>query len=380
MKTRTFQAVWGQGGTRRGLWAGAARLAAAAAVVAGLLGPASANTVRDVTRLAGEGESVLQGLGLVVGLPGTGDGGRELTMVRPLAELLGRNGNPVASFEELRNSRSVALVMVTCVVPRGGAKVDDTLDVRVSVVNSATSLVGGELYISPMTAGRPGGQVYAFAQGPVIVETADIATTGVVPGGARVVRNVETTPAVAEAFDLILDSPYAGWAAATYIARTVNDAYLLTTDPLAEKIARVLDPRTVRVLVPEVEREYPAAFVADVLNTPITPAQLGVAAMVVANTKTGAIVVTGDVQLSPAVITHNDLVITTTIPAPVPTPETPVVERNRWAGVGEGARVQDLLTAFRQLDVPPMAQIQILQMLHKAGKLHGKLIVDGAES
>ena len=363
------------------------RIAAWVLSVCALLSPvpsALGSTVREFTRLQGEGESVLQGLGLVLGLNGTGDSGGELTLARPLAELLRRNGNPVASLEELANSRAAALVMVTCTVPRTGARVDDALDVRLSVLNSASSLVGGELDVAPLTAAVPGGELYAFAQGSVTVDNPEVPTTGVVAGGARFVRDIQTAPPVGGSFVLVVEPQYAGYPATAHIAQQINDAYFLTTDPLAEAIASAIGPRTVRVRIPPVEQASSAAFVGDVFSTDVVPSRLGVKAQVRADTRTGAIVVDGQVEISPAVITHQDLVITTTIPPPEPTPAAPLIERSRWATVSTAAsrpattRVEDLLAALKRLDVRPVDQIQILKMLHAAGKLHGQLIIDGA--
>lgn len=350
-----------------------------------LSGSVQAGTVRDFVRIRGQGESVLQGVGLVIGLNGTGDGGKEMATIRPLAELLRRNEMPVASLEELANAKSAALVMVTCVIPREGAKVDDTFDARVSVINSASSLRGGELYIAPLTEPRPGGMVYAFAQGVIVIEDGDNPTTAVVPRGVRMVRPIQTTPPVEGSFDLIIDNWFAGWTSAHYIASQINDTYHLDTSPTAAQIARVIDDRTIRLLVPIEERETYAAFISDVMQTMIDPKQFGLPAMVIANTRTGSIVVTGHVQISPAVITHNDLVLTTTLPPPAPTPDRPLVTSDRWAPLetsanqNELARLDDLLAAFKQLDVDPKKQIQLLRDLHRSGSLHARLIVDGSE-
>ncbi len=346
---------------------------------------AGASTVRDFVRFRGQGESVLQGLGLVVGLNGTGDGGDEIATIRPLAELLRRNEMPVSSLEELANANSVALVMVTCTIPRAGAQVDDTFDAKVSVLNSASSLRGGELYIAPLTDPRPGGAVYAFAQGSIVIEDEEVPTVGVVPRGVRMVRPIQTTPSIDGAFDLILDAWYAGWTSTSYIASQINDSYHLDTNPAAERIAKVIDDRTVRLTVPPEERETFAAFISEVMQTPINPRQFGLPAMVVANTRTGSIVVTGSVRLSPTVITHNDLVLTTTLPTPVPTPAAPLIENARWAPIeteadeNDAARLDDLLAAFKQLDIDARSQIQILKDLHRSGSLHARLIIDGAE-
>ncbi|MEM7623656.1 MAG: flagellar basal body P-ring protein FlgI, partial [Planctomycetota bacterium] len=160
---------------------------------------------------------------------------------------------------------------------------------------------------------------------------------------------------------------------------------LLTDSPTADRIAVALGPRTIRVRVPEVERQNIPAFVSQVLTTRVTPDLLGLPARVVANTRTGSIVVDGEVEIAPALISHNDLVITTTVPAPEPTPEQPVIENRRWTDVGTDPQspamgnVQDLLAALAQLDVPSRVQIDILINLHRAGKLHGRLVVDGIE-
>ena len=353
-------------------------------ILALLARPGLAQTARisELARIKGQGVSTLQGLGLVMGLNGTGDSGKELAVARPIAEVLRRNGNPIPDLAELAKARSVALVMVTCEVPREGAKTDDQLDVRVSVIHSASSLEGGILYTAPLTAPVPGSGVWGYANGQVIVESPDRPTTGFIPEGAYIAKDIDTTPDITSSFELVLGAQYAGYRAAAEIAGAINDEYLLTTRTVGEKIARVIDERTVGVTVPDSERRAPAGFVGDVMATSVSVGRLSVPAQVICNTRTGQITVTGDVRISPAVITHEDLVITTTIPDPVPTPADPLVDKSRWAALGPGAReselarIEDLQNALNQLDVPVTDQIQILQMLHRAGKLHAKLIID----
>lgn len=361
-----------------------AALLAALLVIAALSPVAAGSSVREMVRIEGQGESVLQGLGLVVGLPGTGDSAQELAVARPLAEVLRRNGNPIGSIEELGNSRSVALVMVMSVIPEGGAKTDDRFDVTVSVINSASSLQGGTLYIAPLTGPYPGSPVYAVAQGQVDVEDENVPTSGRVRGGARIVREIAMPP-IGNTFDLIIHPYFSGWSSATQIAANITDAYLLRPpdpDEAIRPVARVIDERTVRIEVPEIERNDPAAFVADVLSTEIDISQLNLPAQVICNPRTGAIIVTGDVEISMVALTHRNLVIRHVMPEPEPDPLNPLEEEHRWTGIGtsgretERARLEDLLNAFKQLDVPVEEQIQILQMLHKTGRLHAQLIMD----
>lgn len=343
---------------------------------------AQAGTVKDIARISTQGEYMLRGVGLVVGLPGTGDSGKDLAVARPLAQLLKNNGNGVAVPSELSNSKAVALVSVTCVIPERGGKTGDTFDVIVSVLNSAKSLKGGQLYLTALSGPYRTSQVYALAEGGVDMEGGTIETRGRVRGGARLIRDV-MGPEVGDSFDLVIDAPYAGWGAASQIAIAINaKAQPQALSGNALSVAVAIDERTIRVTVPPAERTDKAGFIADVLAADVNLLQLDLPAQVIFNQRTGAIVVTGDVEIAPVAITHKDLSITTTTPAPAPTPTNPQVRRERWAELQTGikpsqrAKLSDLLAAFKQLDVPPQEQIGILQMLHKTGKLQAKLIID----
>jgi flagellar P-ring protein precursor FlgI len=336
-------------------------------------------TLREISRVRGEGASVIQGLGLVVGLKGTGDSGSELMMARPLAEALKRLGNPV-SVDDLSSSKSVALVMVTCQIPRAGAKTDDTFPITVSVLNSAKSLEGGTLLISPLVSVRSP-IVYAFAQGSLKLPNEDLPTVARIDFGAQMVRDINTTPSIEGSFDLIIDSNFAGWGPVSTIASEINQQYLLTADR-NQTIAKPLDARTIHVRVPNTETGKAPSFFGDIMQTDISSALRKLPEKVICDTSTGIIVITGDVQVSPAVITHKDLTITTTVPAP---PGVPASRTSEFAAIyaaesdADTSRLDDLIAAFDQLDIPPTEQINILSMLHDAGHLHATLIIDGKE-
>ncbi len=118
------------------------------------------------------------------------------------------------------------------------------------------------------------------------------------------------------------------------------------------------------------------------METDISGALRKLPAQVICDTRTGIIVMTGDVQVSPIVIRHDDLVITTLVD-----PQVQPIERTREFAAMQTesdvdrdsttAKLQDLITAFDQLDVPAIEQIHILKLIHQAGKLHARLIVDG---
>ncbi|MCC6228717.1 MAG: flagellar basal body P-ring protein FlgI [Phycisphaerales bacterium] len=359
------------------------RLVALLAAIASLclLPPTSATTVQELTRLKGQGESVLRGLGLVMGLPGTGDSGKELAMARPLAQWLRNNGNETGALKELQGVKNVAVVSVTVVVPAMGALADDTLDVEVVTVNSCKSLKGGRLSLCPLMGPYVGDEHFALAEGPIDVD-ATTPTVGKVRLGARMVRDIKM-PEVKDVFELIIQPHFSGWPSATQIVSTINDQQRANPGDAEPPVAEAVDERTIRVTIPKAERPQRAAFIADIMSTEVNPRLLGLPAMVICNRRSGAIILTADVTVSPVAITHRDLTITTTTPPPTPTPQDPLIDRDKWMSItprdtstSQAARLSDLLAAFNRLDIPIDQQMEILQMLSKGGQLQGKLVID----
>jgi flagellar P-ring protein precursor FlgI len=346
--------------------------------------PARAGTtVNEIARIQGQGESFLRGMGLVVGLNGTGDSGKDLALARPLAEVYKNNGIPVL-VDELKSTSTVAVVMVLCTVPEGGARTDDRFDISVSAVGNAKSLAGGTLYLAPLAGPYQRDLVYAIAEGKLTIEDPTSPRSARVRSGARMIRDIKTG-AVGESFTLVLRTAFSGWSAASEVATTITQNIYGKSGRAAAglpQIATVLDERSVRIDIPPVERANAAAFIADVLSTPINMSLLKLPAQVIYNRESGVIILTGDVEISPVAITQKDLTITTTVPAPVPTPESPLIETKRWTSLGtnvkngERAKLQDLLDAFNQLKIPVEEQINILSMLEKTGKLHARLVID----
>ncbi|MFM9996796.1 MAG: flagellar basal body P-ring protein FlgI [Phycisphaerales bacterium] len=367
--------------TSHAVAAGLALLGAVFAFVAAAAG----TTVGEIARIQGQGESIIAGLGLVVGLPGTGDAGKDLVIARPLAEVYRNNGIPVPDLSDLKNAKTVALVWVTCTISESGARTDDTFDCAVMAQHSAKSLKGGRLIVTPLRHTYRGGEVYGFAEGEMIIEDTTTPTVARVRHGVRMIRDVNTGRIPGDSFTLVLRPYFSGWPAASSIAAQITqEVYGRPDNELGSlpPVATVLDDRTVRIDIPEAERGNRAGFVADVMSTRIDSALLKLPAQVVCNGRTGAIIVTGDVEISPAAITHKDLTITTTIPTPVPTAANPLLETARWTDAGtrlnpvERAKLQDLLAVFKQLNIPVTEQIAVLEMLHKGGQLQARLILD----
>lgn len=338
---------------------------------------AQAVQVQDLVRLKGAERSKLVGMGLVFGLSGTGDGGKFLPAMRPLAGVIGRliDENVVAG--ELRDARNVALVTLSADLPAGGVREGDRVDVHVAAIGPCKSLRGGRLFMIPMTGPMPDSPVFAFAEGPVILEDDTTPTVGRVVEGAQLTRNV-----MARYLDdygrihLVLNHEISSWPVANNLASLING--LIAPD--GPDLARAIDQKNVLVEVPAYERDNPAAFISQILQTYMDPAQAASGAKVVINERTGTIVVTGDVQISPVIISHNGLTISTITPTPQPTVFDPQVEIESFVGIDPhrrgGSKLADLLGAFNQLKVPAQDRIEILKAIKRSGKLHAELIME----
>ncbi len=330
---------------------------------------AGATTVGDLTRIKGQGEIVLRGLGLVTGLKGTGDSQKEMATVRPLISLLTNEGNAPAGADDRPATKSVAVVLVTAVAHAGAVR-DDQLDVTVTTLGSCKSLEGGQLFLTPLRGPtqKNSGTIFAIAEGPIEIEDATSPTRARVTRAARMIEDIPP-PAIEAQFDLVINEAFAGFQAASHLAESINAA----VQPQGPAIARVVDARIVRVSIPDHERADKAGFLAAVQGADVNPGFLGIGAKVVYNAARGIIVVSSDVQISPVAITQKDLTITTATAAP---------GAERWTGVqtqaqgSPNARLTDLITALRQLNVPVSEQIAVIRTLHRCGALHAELIED----
>lgn len=333
---------------------------------------ARAEKIGDIVRLHGERTNQLIGMGLVVGLPGTGDGGDFLPAIKPLAAMLSKLNNNT-DVRELTNASNVALVSLSVTVPAEGARDGEELDAYVTSVGAARSLRGGRLVFTPLQGPVPGGGIYAAAQGPVTVEDANVLTHGMIKGGA--VMEADFLPEVMQngRINLVLLKPFASWTTASTIATLINDA-----EGSGETMAVAVDAKNIVVTIPANERAQHNNFIDRVLRLPVP--SVPNEARVQINEKTGTIIITGDVEILPVVISHKGLTITTVMPPPTPTARTPVMTERQMIPIDStaqgGAKLQELVDALDLIKVSAEDRITIVKELHKTGKLRAKLVVE----
>ncbi len=341
--------------------------------------------IKDITSLRGARDNQLIGYGLVVGLQGTGDTLRNVPFTeQAIQSMLDRMGLNVRG-SQLRN-RNVAAVIVTADLPVG-MDAGSRLDVTVSALGDAPSLMGGTLLLTQLSGAD--GQVYASAQGAVSVTgfeaagQAEVLSQGV-PTAARISNGAiieRTVPAPPDELRLILELKNPDYNTAVRIVDEIN-AY--SKQRFGRRSAFEVDGRTVELFHPpsiSVTR-----YMAEIGELSVEPDTV---ARVVLDARTGTVVIGQDVQISTVAVTHGTLSVrvseTPVVSQPAPrsqgqtveTPRTQIdVEQQggRIAIVG-GASLRTLVNGLNRIGVKPSGIIAILQAIKTAGALQADLIV-----
>jgi flagellar P-ring protein precursor FlgI len=341
---------------------GAACLLALATLLVDLRPAKAVTRISNICTIYGQMPLRVQGLGLVVGLNGTGDPDQSTQTLRAFSAFLKLSNNPVLNAEELSGLDGVAVVQVTATIPRTGISEGQRLDCQVSALFGATSLEGGRLIVSPLeSTSIADDTVVGLAAGTLIVEDIANPTTARIPFGLVMAQtidmNILTKP---NQIRLLLNHQYAGFEMAREVERAINTRFLLEANNV--NIARAASAGAVAVIIPP-QYDNHVEFLG--LLTNITVKEAGTAARVVVNAKLGTIIVTGEVEISPAIIAHKNLNVEIT---------SPFVEVRNQEGEQSPRQLADLVNALNQLKVPTSDIIGILRELHYSGRLHAEFV------
>ena len=340
--------------------------------------PALATQIRNVVTLKGSEQSKISGIGVVVGLDGTGDGEFGPAHKAVLAAVA-RNIDPTATPQNFTDADSIALVHVSATIPGQGVREGvDQLDVTVATINDAESLKGGVLLDAVLFAPGKNGRAYAVAAGNLILENEEEnPRRAKVVRGAHMVRDVPSMNL--DQFNqitLVLHESKASWQLANFIAEAINGVMVLADD--AEPIAKAVDQKNVIVKVPDEALPNLSSFITQIMTTTIDSEIASSGARVIINRAEGSIAMTGDVELSPVIISHKGMTIRIVNPEPEPDPNNPTVETANFISLDPedrgGPRLRQLLDALNILNVPADDRITIIEDLHKLGVLHAELI------
>lgn len=332
--------------------------------------PASgAPTLGSICRVKGQEENTLHGLGIVVGLKGTGDGGNFLPTIRGLAIAMELMGNPLGpdGAAELKDAKNVALVAVTATVPPGGARQGDKLDCVVSSIGSAKSLLGGRLFLTPLLGSDPRSQrVYALAEGPITLDDPNLTTTGRIHRGCRLEENFNNVFSRDGKITLVLDKNHADFQVAQDVADLINSYVGFQSSGVL--LAKALDQVNIEVTVPQQYEDDLVLFVSQVLNLPMLKPHPG--PRVVVNERAGSIVIGGEVEIGAVVVTHKNIVVETGN-ASGASQFVPVDPQQ-----SEPPKLKALVETLNAVHVPTEDIIDIIKGLDRNGKLHAQLIIE----
>lgn len=329
--------------------------------------------LKNICRLKGQEENVLRGLGLVVGLNGTGEPNDPTTM-RALARAIQHMGDgEQGGYDELKRYKNIALVMVTAKVPSTGARRGDQVDCFVSALNGK-SLSGGRLAFASLLGPNLNDQrVYGLCEGQIVVDDTDQPMVGVVPGGCQLEADIFTPFFSQDGFiTLILDRNHANFQTAALVADTINGQYRESLSYAEEgkgeeeaNLCQAHDAANIRVRIPDVYRNDPVAFASDVLDIKLYEHEPE--SRVVVNPRAGSIVIGGDVEIGDVIVSHKNVVV-----------EAVVTESFRAIDVDQSnePKLQELVNQLNALKVPTIDMIEIIRGIERNGKLHGRLIID----
>lgn len=359
-------------------------------------GSALADRIKDLTAVAAQRSNQLIGYGLVVGLAGTGDGADVSFTAQSMKTLLNRLGvsleGPLSDFETAASTgkvdiKNTAAVMVTAELP-GFAKPGQKIDVTVSAIGKAANLRGGTLLLTSMRG--VDGEIYAIAQG-------SLAATGIdatAAAGSKVIIGVPTASRIPQGatVERIVDNPFDK---AERVVLNVRDSDFTTTTAIVNVIntrfgpdvARAMDAVSITLQAPQ-DLTQRVAFMSMVENMDVMPGEPS--ARVVINAKTGTVVISRNVRVTAAAVSHGTISVSVAVTNEVSQPNafgggttTPV--QNADVAVSEpnkpmfifnpGVDLRQIVDAVNQVGATPSALIAILEALKSAGSLRADLLV-----
>jgi flagellar P-ring protein precursor FlgI len=343
---------------------------------------ATATRLKELVSLDGVRDNQLMGYGLVVGLHGTGDTRQTVFSAQSLTNLLERMGLTVsATAIQVKNT---AAVMVTATLPPY-AQPGSRIDVTAAAIGDAASLQGGILLMTGMKG--PDGQVYAVAQGPMVIggfvaggsgnsQVVNHTTVGRTPNGA-IVERASPSPALGAQVRLHLEQ--ADYATAARIAGALNEHF--------GNVARADNSALITVELPERFRNRQTEFVAEMEDLTVEADRM---AKIVVNERTGTIIMGKQVRIAPVAIMQGNLTVEIQTIKEVSQPNalssgtTQVVpqvnvgvrqDTAKNVVLKDGATVEELVQALTSVGSNPRDIISILQTLKSAGALEADLEV-----
>jgi flagellar P-ring protein precursor FlgI len=358
--------------------------------------PAKADRVKDLASAAAARSNQLVGYGIVVGLQGTGDGAQVAFTVQTIRSMLVKMGvgldGPLSDFERAAAAagrfdvQNAAAVMVTAELP-AMAKPGQRIDINVGTLGKASSLRGGTLILTSLRG--VDGEVYALAQGQV--NTTGIDANG---AGSKVAIGVPTSARIPNGatVERMVDTPFDK---SEFIVLNTRDQDFTTTRAIVDAInknfgagtASAMDGVSIAVRAPT-DISQRVTFMSMIENLDVIPGEAP--ARVVVNSRTGTVVISRNVKVTAAAVSHGTISVAIAATNEVSQPnafaggQTADVQ-NANIAVNEpnkpmflfqaGVDLRQIVDAINQVGASPSALIAILEALKSSGSLRAELVV-----
>ncbi len=316
--------------------------------------------LKEIARIEGVRSNQLIGMGLVIGLNGTGDsGGITPQMLSSLYRYFGTE----AATNQI-SSKNVAAVMVTAELPPF-KKIGDTIDVKVSSINDAKSLKGGVLLQTFLLAGNK--DIYANAQGSITrVESDSNLVNGFLVSGATVERELEIPLEYKDKITLVLNTP--DFTTASRVVDEINKRYNYDT-------AKAVDASKIEIKKPFSFADDIVSFISAIENLRVNPDRKSI---IVINERTGTIVLGDDIRVSPVAISHGELTISINselggnIKKDNATDKKATDEKGSVVNF-KGTTVEDVVKMLNTIGATPSDIISILKALKSSGSIDAEI-------
>jgi flagellar P-ring protein precursor FlgI len=376
-------------------------------LLAGLYLPVSAGAARikDIASIGGIRDNQLVGYGLVVGLMNSGDSIKNGFTKETLSNMLSRQG--LAMRDKDLKSNNIAAVMVTAVLPPF-AKMGAKLDVMVSSLGDAKSLLGGTLLMTPLRGANS--DIYAVAQGAVTIGGflagggsnsgsavgKNHTTVGYITNGALIEKELRYDFEKTRQLTVNLFQP--DFTTLNRLASTVNTR-------IGDVDVKLVDSGSALVTVKDSYKGSIVSLLSAIENLDVS---VDSPAIVVMNEKTGTVVMGENVRISTIAVAHGNLSfqikedynVSQPLPfAPGGTPGQEPVHAGRGVTMGSGGQtvvtpstqinvseekrsltvmargitIQEVVRGLNAMGVTPRDLIQILQTIKAAGALQADL-------
>jgi flagellar P-ring protein FlgI len=337
----------------------------------------------DLCRIKGQEENTLIGMGLVVGLQGTGDGDRPAT--RALAQTMMNLGTNLPrtqggdfDLSELKNAKNVALVFVTATIPPSGARQGGWITCTVSAIG-AKSLAGGTLLVTPLLGPHPRDKrIYALAQGALKIEDPLQSTVAKIHEGCQLQEDFVYDFHREGYVTLVLKENHAGFPMARTIQDAINQYFSphRTLEGIRQPInngqlATARDSKNILVRIPEEDLQNPVNFVAELLGMSIEIRAIP-GTRVTVSERSQIIVVGEEVAIRPVAIAHKNITVEA---GGQRGPTFSALERVQDSA-DPTFQLRSLVNALNSLKVDTGDMIEIIKALDREGALLGQLIVE----